>query len=475
MNVRLLAVLAILAAGCAAPPSPPVMPRSSSVPPVPPVSTLSPLGRAVDAMFEAAARAERFSGAVLVAEHGQIVLARGYGYADADARKPNGPETIFRIGSLTKQFTAAAILVLEQQGKLRVTDRAAKYLPTYPADHLTVNGREVTIHDLLTHTAGIPAYEATAHFREHAWRAVITPDEVIAAVSDKPLDHEPGTKHTYSNTGYVLLGRILENVSGVSYREVLRHTLFEPAGMKDSGVALSRSDEARAALGHSKGLLGHTVLSQSASFGDPELTIAYSAGSIYSTVKDLFLWDRALAGEAVVTAASKEKLFHPALQHYAYGWVVKDEQGIVSQWHNGALSPLGFTSGMLRLPKSGTLVVHLANLDFGLVEPGLDERIESLATGKPLPAKVVVGSEILKRYVGTYRLTPKISLVVTEVDGALFAQATGEGKNPLVPTSESEFRIPGAPLRFIFEVDETNAARGLRLETGSKTIEAKKE
>src|SRR5579864_334200 len=224
----------------------------------------------------------KFMGTVLVAQNGKVLLDKGYGFAILEWDIPNSPSTKFRLGSITKQFTAASILLLEERGKLKVEDLVKKYMPDAPAAW-----DKVTIYHLLTHTSGIPSFTG---FPDYASTDAIatTPEKLVARFRDKPLEFQPGEKWNYSNSGYVLLGYLLEKISGQAYADFVAENIFKPLGMKDSGYDSNSAIISHRATGYSPGPNGP------ANSGYIDMTIPFSAGALYSTTHDLLLWEQAL-------------------------------------------------------------------------------------------------------------------------------------------------------------------------------------
>ncbi|MBZ5605324.1 MAG: beta-lactamase family protein [Acidobacteriia bacterium] len=290
------------------------------------------------------AKKSDFSGSVLVARGGKILLEKGYGMANVELDVPNAPNTKFRLGSITKQFTATAILQLASQGKLKVEDPVSKYVDAPPA------WRDITIHNLLTHTSGIPNY---TNFPEYgkSQREVLSPEQLVARFKDRPLDFPPGTKYQYSNSGYVVLGFILEKISGEKYEEYLKKHIFEVLDMQDTGYDHDTMILKHRAAGYEKTKDGKL---KNADYID--MTIPFSAGSLYSTVEDLYRWDRALNTDKVLGSAWRQKMFTPFLNDYAYGWIVKD--GVIS--HGGGIN--GFSTAIARYPNQDGCIIALTNL-----------------------------------------------------------------------------------------------------------------
>ncbi|HEY6230679.1 MAG TPA: serine hydrolase domain-containing protein, partial [Pyrinomonadaceae bacterium] len=231
----------------------------------------------------------KFMGTVLVAQDGKIVLDKGYGFANLEWDIPNTPRTKFRLGSLTKQFTAASILLLEERGKLKIEDPVKKYMPDAPAAW-----DKITIFHLLTHTSGIPSFTGFADYRSREAEA-ITPEKLVEWFRDKPLEFEPGTKWNYSNSGYVLLGYLIEKISGQSYAEFVQQNIFTPLGMKDSGYDSNSAIIAHRAAGYTPGNSGPV------NAGFVHMSIPFSAGALYSTTEDLLRWEQGLFGGKVLT------------------------------------------------------------------------------------------------------------------------------------------------------------------------------
>jgi CubicO group peptidase (beta-lactamase class C family) len=334
------------------------------------VANANPLAEAVDALFTEAEANDTFSGSVVVVDAGKMVLEKAYGFADRGGKRKNAPGTRFRIGSLSKQFTASAILALAHDGKLALTDPVSRFFPEYPADNLVNDGVAVTVHHLISHTSGIANPRATPDFKSLVWRRPITPVEQIGWAKGSPLVRKPGTAFAYVNYNFLLAALIVEKVSGQAYETFLRRRFFEPLGMHDTGTVLPQAEAARAAVGYHAGATGQLVaLADEASLEDPDVTYAFGSGQIYSTVQDLARWDRALNGDTVLPAASRKLLFAPNLHDYAYGWLVQKKENVTYEWHNGAISPLGFTSLMVRVPSKDRFVAYLSNMDMAFVMP----------------------------------------------------------------------------------------------------------
>ena len=302
----------------------------------------------------------QFNGSVLVADNGKVLYQKGFGLANMEWNIPNSPDTKFRLGSTTKQFTATLILQLVEQGKIKLDGKLTDYLPDYRKD----TGDKVTIHNLLSHTSGIPSYTSLPGFFQNVSRNPFTVGDFIKKYASGDLEFEPGTKFVYDNSGYFLLGAIIEKVTGKPYEQVLKENIFDPVGMKNSGYDRWGTILNKRATGYSRTPRGY----QTAPYLD--MSIPYAAGSLYSTVEDLYLWDQALYGEKILSAKSKELMFKPNLNNYGYGFVMikatfappsKLEVPVIQ--HNGGIN--GFSTTIVRMTNEKRLIVLLDNAEDG--------------------------------------------------------------------------------------------------------------
>jgi CubicO group peptidase (beta-lactamase class C family) len=297
-----------------------------------------------------------FSGTVLVARAGRILLESGYGLADRACGVTNTPETTFRIGSITKQFTAAAILLLEQDGKLDVDAPVTDYLPDFPRRE--GDGVPITIHHLLSHTSGMPELFAIYGEVEQADLPATPHDLVYSIANDHELDFTPGTAHSYSNTGYLLLGLIIEAAAGQPYESYLHERIFQPAGMSMTGFEAAGDERPNPALGyHGSGVTDISAVTR--------LDIAWSAGGMFSTVGDLHRWHLALNDGTVLDPELVARMETPVLDDYGYGLFMLDIEGHRFVGHNGGIE--GFVAVAGRFPESDLDVVILSNQDNGHV------------------------------------------------------------------------------------------------------------
>ena len=310
-------------------------------------------GARMDDVLSSAASQKRFMGTALVARGGKIILEKGYGMADIELEVPNTPDRKFRLGSITKQFTAAAIMQLQERGKLSVSDLACKFIDDCPEAW-----KAVTIHHLLSHTSGIPSYTSMPEFpKPQFMRLPLKPLEILMLTRNKPLDFQPGEGYLYDNTGYLFLGCIIEKVTGGSYAKYLQTHIFEPLGMKNSGY-----DDTRAILkGRAK---GYSIGPQGLRNADYlDMSLPHAAGALYSTVRDLYLWDRALYTEKVVSKKSYDSMTRVVRRDYGYGLGLAPAFNRKQVAHGGGIH--GFSSWIGRFPDDDAVVIVLSNFDGG--------------------------------------------------------------------------------------------------------------
>jgi CubicO group peptidase (beta-lactamase class C family) len=327
--------------------------------------------KALSGFMEAEANAGRFRGVVLVARDGKPMFHAAYGLANEEWGIRNTTATKFRIGSITKQFTAAAILLLRQRGQLSLSDRLCKYLTNCPTAWA-----DITIAHLLGHTAGLPDVFALSGFAD-TLAVKTTLDKTIARLQERPLDFAPGTKFNYSNSGYLVLARVVEKVSGKSYAEFMSETIFRPLGMTDSGQDDGATILLHRAAGYGKNPKGEIV-----NAAPIDMTVAMGAGSAYSTAADLLKWNNALDGGTLLSRESaKEMLASHGPSDFGpdagYGWFLgKDAQG---HQYIGMLGGInGFAAQVTRFPETKLLVIVLSNQNFSRVND-IANRLEAIA------------------------------------------------------------------------------------------------
>ena len=395
----------------------------------------------MEEVIEARVKDSSFMGSVLVARDAEIVLNKGYGFANVEWQIPNAPTTKFRLGSLTKQFTAASILLLEERGKLKLEDHIKQYMPDAPA-----SWDAITINNLLTHTSGLFNYTALPDFTA-TMPLPLTPQQIVDKIRNRSLDFEPGSKMSYSNSGYIVLGMIIEKASGEGYASFVQKNLFDPIGMKDSGYDSVTTIIVHRASGYRPGPGGPS----NAPYLD--MSLPYAAGALYSTSEDLLRWERALFGGKVLKPASLEKMTTPFKGDYALGLVVRQVDGRRIVEHNGGIN--GFNTLLAYYPESHVTVVVLANLN-GQTPEAIGAALGTIAHGGSVQLtserhEVSVPVSTLTAYVGTYEMTPNVTLMVTLDGDHLMAQLSGQPKFQLYSESETRFffKVVDAQLDFV--------------------------
>lgn len=395
--------------------------------------------------------------AVLVAQGGKILFEKGCGMADLEHHVPVIPQTTsFRIASVTKQFTASAILKLQEEGKLSANDKLSKYIPDFP------RGDEVTLRHLLTHTSGIHNYTDEPDFLSRVTNATTT-EAIIEEIKKCPYDFEPGAKWNYDNSGYILLGYIVEKVSGQSYGDFLRENFFLPLGMTNTGVY--RAHPPHEALGYSLGTNGLTR----ALYWDPSW--CGGAGALSSTVEDLYRWNEGIFNGRVLDAASLATAFTPVKMSegqvnwdagYGCGWYVGHYRGLREISHDGLMS--GFRSILLRMPDEKFTVDILVNTSPGRsnINPlFLARQLETIFLAdklKPLPTvNTNVSPKAYDALTGRYDLWGTI-MTVNSRGTHLFEQIGGGPEREIFPKSDTEFFVKGVDVKFTFMKDSSGKA-----------------
>jgi CubicO group peptidase (beta-lactamase class C family) len=393
----------------------------------------------MEQVLQAAAVDNKFMGAVLVAQGDTILLDKGYGSANLEWNIPNTPETRFRIGSLTKQFAAAAILLLEERGKLKLDDLIKTYYPDAPA-----GWDKVTLFNLLTQTSGIPDYTDAPDFGD-MMKLQRTPQQLIATVRDKTLDFAPGEKFAYSNSNYVLLSRVIEKAGGMPFPIFLQDNIFKPLTMKDSGFDSAAITE-RLASPYSR--RGGAIVN--ATYIDPSVQVG--GGAIVSTTHDLLTWEKALLGGKLLSPASLKKMLTPFREARGPGAPSKAGYGMgvyvgTNPDRRREIALTGSSAGVVTMmaayPDDNIVVILLSNT---ATTPFQDivSKLSDLAFGKTiiLPSErkqVAFQPQVMLRYVGRYQPRPGVVLEIARDGAALTAQFGSNPRIPLYPQSDASF------------------------------------
>jgi len=380
--------------------------------------------RALDNLVQAWVDDGRFMGSVLVTQNGKVLLDKGYGMADVTTGRPDLSDTIYPIGSLTKQFTAVAILLLQERGRLKVSDPIANYFPDAPA-----SWAHITLFNLLTHTSGLG--DDNNDFPGH-WAEDKTPAQLWTAIRNESLKFEPGTQYSYSNAGYAVLGLIIEKVSGQSYGDFLHKNLFNPLGMTDTAYNPSPSwGQAR----------GHLIRIDGA-IPTPSpyaLSLGFAAAGLVSTTHDMALWQEKLFGGEVLSPASLNQMITPFKANYGFGVAVNSADGHLDISHNGHVTGF-YTSAYYELDDKLSIVVF-SNVDTNsAVILGNDlVKVARGVPGRPLPKSYQVSPAVLANYAGTYVVSPTYQFVVAYENGRMTVGGEAEPKVRIYASSETMF------------------------------------
>jgi D-alanyl-D-alanine carboxypeptidase len=414
----------------------------------PPALAASDLTAPLDAAVAAHFPSSQPGAVVLVKKDDQILLRKAYGLADMELAVPMRPELVFRLGSVTKQFTAAAIMLLVDQGKISLQDDLRKYVPSYPKHDQTI-----TIENLLTHTSGVPSYTSQSAYIAKA-RQDMTHEQLLATFKDLPLDFPPGQKWSYSNSGYYLLGMVIEKVSGESYAQFIDKHIFKPLGMSHSGYG----DAERIVPGR---VAGYDRQDDTTLNAEPiSMKPPFSAGALISNVDDMALWDRAISDGKLLKKQSWARVFTRAKlkdgkpTDYGFGWVITEWQGHRIVAHEGGIP--GFNSEILRMPDDHVLVVILCNSSPAPTDiDALALKLAAQAIGKPLvdPKAVAVAKTVLDRYAGVYKVDEQHRAIVRRDGDHLTLQPAGGPLLDLTAESDTKFFVRDTPLRLSFTLE----------------------
>lgn len=403
--------------------------------------TAQSLGDRLTKLFSESYKENETGATVMVAKEGKIIYKNAFGLANLELNVPMQADNVFEIGSITKQFTAVAILMLQEQGKLDINDPITKFIPDYPT-----HGKTITIHHLLNHTSGIKSY-TSMNLQEIA-RTDMTPKELIDFFKNEPMDFDPGEQWSYNNSGYILLGYIIEKSSGMSYEDFIETKIFKPLGMENSRYGHKLEIIKNRAYGYQK----------SDNYRNAEylsMTLPYAAGSLMSTVEDLQKWqlgltqNKLIKKETLALAHQNTTLNNNKPTYYGYGWSVNEIQGIPTVEHGGGI--FGYTSYQIYVPSKDLQIAVLTNCN---CNSPTDITIEAaaIALGKPYSSteKISLKEEQLKEYVGLYRFEDGAERAIGFENGTLYSQRDGGKKFIILPKSVSTFYYEDSFSEIIF-------------------------
>ncbi|REJ78717.1 MAG: serine hydrolase [Acidobacteria bacterium] len=424
------------------------------------------LDEKVEEYMAAAVKVHGFSGSIMIAKEGSPLVSKGYGLANVELGVKNSPATVYRLGSITKQFTGMAVAQLQERGKLTVDDPICGFFEQCPE-----SWKPIKISHLLAHNSGIPSYTAFPEFA----RDTIVPTstlEMYAKVKDRPLDFAPGEKFAYNNSGYFLLGMIIEKVSGKSYEDYLQEHIFERLGMRSTGYDVSARIIPNRAAGYKKEsgkLLNASYL---------DMSVPYAAGALYSTTGDLLLWDEALYTESLAKRETLESIFDTGEKDSAYrfGWNVGKRFERRSISHGGGI--YGFSTSMSRYPDDRVVVIVLTNIE-GSPSGRVANDLAAIYFGKDyeIPEErrsIELETGVLTSYVGKYQINETIIITIALEDGKLIADLAGRNRFLLLPETEEKFFSKDINLTITFTKDDDGKVNGFLLSQGGGGTPAKK-
>lgn len=425
---------------------------------IPPVSEQAAIAaREIDALLVRSFPEDAPGVAVLVARGDTVIYRSARGRADIEAGVPLKPEDRFRIGSVTKQFAAAGVLKLVEAGKVKLDDPLSKYVPGYP------DGDKITVLQLLNHTSGVKSYTGIPGHMAGPIRNDLTTAQLIDVFKDHPVDFAPGMQWAYNNSGYVLVGAVIEAASGQPWHEYLRTAFFEPLGMRDTGY------------GHDPAVIAKQVNGYTHDGTKPvpamplSMTQPHAAGALVSNVDDLLRWNRALHEGRVLKSETYRRMITPEGKavdaRYGFGLGADTVRGQPQLQHGGGI--FGFSSFLAYLPGPDISVVVLENDD---AYPGrerseaLARRLAAIALGNPYPAPIAVPVEAaaLQAAEGVYRFPSDVVRTLRVVDGRLTAQRTGGNRSTLVPIETDDFLYEDGFNRLKLERDAQGRITGMR-------------
>jgi CubicO group peptidase (beta-lactamase class C family) len=392
---------------------------------------------------------------VLVAKKGQIIYKKAFGISDLRSKKPMLTDMIFRIGSMTKQYTAIAILQLVEQGKIALQDTIQRYATEFPS-----KGHPITIENVLSQTSGIPDYLTLQNHDPAKDRDVYTPAQGVDYFKDAALNFTPGSKFEYSNSNFYLLGYIIERVTGQSYDSYIKEHLLKPAGLNHTYYIYKGENIPNLTPGYSR---PDGKNWEPAELQDP--TVMYATGGLTSTVEDIFKWHQALsAGKPISTQTLKKaytpfKLADGSLSEYAYGWFIRDLDGSTTIEHSGSTD--GYQTDEIYLPDEDVFIVALFNgFEYDMDFIMLPNDIARLAAGKPLRPELKLNDDRLKQYTGTYTYNSEHQMIITFKDHQLLVDDTYPKDHlhdiKLYAKSNNRFYIKEAPIDFEFVRDPSS-------------------
>lgn len=401
---------------------------------------------------------EKLSGVVLVMQKEKPIYKKAFGYANREWNIENTVDTKFCLASVTKQFTAMVIMQLVMDGKIKLDGKISDYLPYYRKD----NGDKINIHQLLIHTSGIPNYTDLDSFMIKDVRLNYNTKDFVKRYCSHDLEFEPGAKQQYNNSAYYILGAIIEEITGKTYAQVVQENIFDPLNMNNSGYFYNEPVMSKRASGYT---IGTDDIENAALI---DFDMGFSAGALYSTVEDLYLWDRALYSQKLVHKPWLDSLFKNHKNNFGYGWIIDDWFGKKCIHHSGGVN--GFSTHIARMVNDDICLITLMNYDFGAAAR-INKTLAAILLGEKYDLPVVrkeieTEEKSLLKYVGEYELTPDFKLTVTNSGNKLYCQASGQPKFRVYCAAENKFFLKVVEAAITFEVDKKGVVTGLILHQG---------
>lgn len=427
------------------------------------------IAQSIDQYLSIRTEMGKFSGAVLVAQDGKIILRKGYGFADVEKKIPYTPETEHEVASISKMFTAMAALKLRNQGKLRLDDSVCKYLDDCPETWKTI-----TIQHLMRHTSGIPDYEEQLELGSDKYLEFMSQPDASAKILEnakkQQLDFQPGAKFHYSNTGYIILSNVIQRAAGQPFADFVAKSLLLPAGMKHSGYFGTRIVPKKLANGYTHGDIGweKTLGGVSLTAGHlrklPQLPLNPPAGDagLYSTIDDLYRWSQIMDGSKLVSTEEAAEVFTPGISGYGYGWFIDRAFNRRRLRHNGILP--GYVSDFIKFPDDKITIILFSNLDRARLSVTARD-VSAIVLGAPydLPVRgkvIKLTAEQIAKLEGDYRTSDGALLTIRNEPDYLVAEVKGQFLAGLIPLSPTEFYFPLRDGKVIFTLgDKVGAVR----------------
>jgi CubicO group peptidase (beta-lactamase class C family) len=419
----------------------------------------------IDTLLDAYTKLSKFNGSALVAKNGTILLSKGYGYRDAKTGVLNDEHSVFQLGSVTKQFTSAVILKLQSENKLSVSDKLSKYFPDFP------KGDSITIKELLTHTSGIYNYTNDENFMKNEITKPKNREQMMALFENKPLGFSPGTSWSYSNSGYSMLGYIIEKVAKTSYEEAVRNYIFSPLKMTHSGFDFTD-------LKSPDKTVGYFVLNAHDTAKAPivDSTVSFSAGAIYSTTGDLYKWSQALENNTILSASEQNEAYTPVRNNYGYGWGIDSIEGKRRLAHNGGIH--GYITTLSRVPADDVTIILLSNASNETVGKISNDIYAILYNKKyelPRERKAInLDEQTMKQYEGDYEIKPGLIVKIRAKDSVLIATPTGQSTKTLFAEKKDFFFEKEEDVQLDFTRNDKSEVDGFVFHQSGREIQCKK-